>query len=84
MNAIHHRAKSSGGKRPTNISLDIAMLADAKDHGINISQACEAGLAMELKAVRDAKWKAENKATMQQWNDWIAKNGIPLSEHRQF
>jgi antitoxin CcdA len=84
MNAINHRLKSPRGKTATNISLNAAMLAEAKELGVNISQACEAGLSRELKSVRETKWKNENKATMQAWNEWTEKNGIPLAEHRRF
>ena len=84
MNAFHHSLKSSGGKKAANISLDAAVLIEAKALGINISQACEAGLAKEVKAVREAKWKRENESTIEAWNEWTAKNGIPLTEYRQF
>lgn len=84
MNALNHKLKSPRGKTATNISLNAAMLAEAKELGVNISQACEAGLAKELKSVREAKWKSENKAAMQAWNEWTEKNGIPLAEHRRF
>jgi antitoxin CcdA len=84
MNAVNHRLKSPRGKTATNISLNAAMIAEAKELGINISQACEAGLVMELKSVRESKWKSENEATMRAWNDWTEKNGIPLAEHRRF
>ena len=84
MNAIHHRRKSPRGKKAANISLDAAMIVEAKELGINISQACAAGLAKELKTAREAKWKKENEGTVQAWNEWTAQNGIPLSEYRQF
>ena len=84
MNIVHHSLKSAQGKKAANISLDAAILREAKALGINVSQACETGLAKEVKAVREAKWKHENESTIQEWNEWVAKNGIPLSEYRQF
>ena len=84
MNAINHRLKSQRGKTATNISINAALLAEAKELGVNISQACESGLARELKSVREVKWKRENESTMQAWNDWTEKNGIPLVEYRRF
>lgn len=84
MNVIHHSLKSAQGKKAANISIDVGILSEAKALGINVSQACEAGLAKEVKTVREAKWKRENESTIQEWNEWVAKNGIPLSEYRQF
>jgi antitoxin CcdA len=45
MNAIGKELKAASPKRATNISLDTAMIAMAKELGINVSQACEKGLA---------------------------------------
>lgn len=30
------------------------------------------------------KWLTENHAALQAYNDWIAKNGMPLEKYRQF
>lgn len=30
------------------------------------------------------KWLQENHAAMVAYNDWIAKNGLPLEKYRQF
>jgi len=38
-----------------------APLDEAKDLGINISRAAEKGLAAELKAAREARWRTENR-----------------------
>ncbi len=34
-------------KKPTNLSLDAALLAEAREFGINLSQAAELGLQQE-------------------------------------
>ena len=36
------------------------------------------------KLAREKAWIEENRAAFAYWNDWIDKNGIPLSEYRQF
>jgi antitoxin CcdA len=84
MNALHHKLKSQSGKRAVNVSLDKNAVAGAKEMGINISQACEAGLMRELKAAREEKWIKENWDAIQSFNDYVAKNGLPLAKYRQF
>jgi antitoxin CcdA len=68
------------GKKATNVTLDQAMLEDAKALGVNISKAAEEGVRA---AVREA-WIAENRESMEAWNKWVEENGLPLEEHRMF
>lgn len=75
---------TSAIRKPTNVSLDPHLVADAKAHGINISRACENGLILELKKAREMRWKAENGAAIDGWNDWVRENGLPLEKHRMF
>jgi antitoxin CcdA len=71
-------------RRPTNISLDSAMIEDAKELGINISRACEEGLSAEISAERNRRWKEENREATAEWNAYVAENGLPLERFRQF
>lgn len=71
-------------RKATNIALDPTLVANAKAEGINLSRACEAGLASELKKVREERWLAENRDAIAEWNDWSAKNGLILGKYRQF
>lgn len=71
-------------RRATNIALDPTLVADAKAEGINLSRACAAGLAAELKKVREERWLEENREAIAEWTEWTAKNGLILGEYRQF
>jgi antitoxin CcdA len=71
-------------RRATNVSLDTNLIAAAKELGINVSRACEAGLAREVKAERERRWQDENRAAIDGYNAWIEEHGIPLAEHRMF
>ena len=71
-------------RKPTNVSLDATLVADAKALGINLSRACETGLAAELKATRERQWREENRASIDGWNEWVRINGLPLARYRQF
>ena len=75
---------SSANRKPTNVSLDPRLVADAKAHGVNVSRACESGLVLELKRVREDRWKAENTSAIDGWNDWVREKGLPLEKYRQF
>lgn len=71
-------------RRPTNISLDSAMIEDAKELGINISRACEEGLAKQISEERGRRWLEENREAIEGWNAWVEEHGLPLERYRQF
>ena len=82
MNAPHNPRKSV--RRATNISLDSAHLAEARELGINISQACERGLVETLAEERARRWKDENREAMEGWNRYVEEHGLPLEDLRLF
>jgi len=71
-------------RRPTNVTLPEALLIEAKALKVNISQACQQGLAAEVAAAKARQWQAENKPAMDAWNDYVEQNGLPLAQYRQF
>lgn len=68
------------GKKATNLSLDQALLKDARELGVNISQAAEQGLRDALRKA----WIEENRESMAAWGKWVEKNGLPLEKYRMF
>jgi antitoxin CcdA len=71
-------------RRPTNVTLPEALLHDAKALNINVSKACEHGLAAEVKRARADKWLSDNREGIAAWNAYIEEHGLPLAEFRQF
>lgn len=71
-------------RQPANLSIDSNLMREAKGLDVNVSRAAEAGIAEAVAAEKTRLWKLENRATMDAWNDYIEKSGIPLEEHRQF
>lgn len=71
-------------RRPTNVSIDARLVADAKELGINVSRASEEGLARQVKAERERQWREENREAIAEWNRYVADNGLPLERFRQF
>lgn len=71
-------------RKATNVSLDPRLVAEARELGINVSQACEAGLAQQTRIAREARLRAELAPTIAYWNEYVEKNGIPLAKYRMF
>ncbi|TRC92389.1 post-segregation antitoxin CcdA [Mesorhizobium sp. WSM4303] len=71
-------------RQPANLSIDSNLMREAKGLDVNVSRAAEAGIAEAVAAEKTRLWKLENRATMDAWNSYIDKNGIPLEEYRQF
>lgn len=78
------KAGRSALRRATNVSLPGELIEDAKQLNVNISQACERGLAAEVKKMREERWIAENWEAIQSSNAFVEKHGLPLAKHRQF
>ena len=71
-------------KRPTNLSLNTGLLEQARALHINISRAAEQGLALQIAEARAKRWRDENKKTIEAWNDYMERQGLPLARYRQF
>lgn len=87
MTAQVNRRFGQAPRRATNLSLNEALVEEARRANINLSQAAERGIAEELAAVKEAsaqQWLAEHSDTIQEINDWVEKNGLPLAKQRLF
>jgi antitoxin CcdA len=82
MKAPHRSSKST--RRATNVSLDSAHLDEARELGINISQACERGLVETLAEERARRWLEENREAIESSNEYVRKHGLPLADLRLF
>jgi len=71
-------------RRATNVSLDAALLEEAKVLDINISRACEQGLADRIAELRAERWRTENADALTSSNGYVEKNGLPLARYRRF
>ena len=71
-------------KKPTNLSLDASLREKARSMGINISRACEYGLAAQITEIEQARWREENMEAINSSNEYVTCNGLPLAKFRQF
>jgi antitoxin CcdA len=84
MNDVAPARRKTGNRRPTNVSLAADLIEEAKQLDINVSQACERGLAAEVKKAREDKWIEDNWDAIQFWNKYVEENGLPLAKYRMF
>ena len=75
---------ASAPKRATNVSLNGDLLEQAKALGINVSRACERGLAEQIAELREKRWLEENREALKSSNAYLAGHGLPLVKHRPY
>ena len=78
------RPAARSTRRATNVTLPAELLAEARDLGLNVSQACERGLEAEIARSRAARWREENRDALASSNAYAERHGLPLSEFRRF
>lgn len=71
-------------RKATNVTLNSDLLARAKKLGVNVSRACERGLAQAVARARAEEWAEENREIIHSMNEYVEKSGLPLSKFRRF
>lgn len=71
-------------RKAINLSLDQAVIADAKAFGLNVSEIAEEGLKKAIAARRAELWLEENREAIDQHNRYFEEHGLPFSEYRGF
>jgi len=64
-----------GPKRAVNVSVDAAVLAIAKEMGINLSQTLEDALRKLTEHERIRRWQEENREIIESQNAFFERNG---------
>ena len=75
---------SRSQRRPTNVSLDRTLVEEARSVGINLSQACERGIAEQLAKTKRELWVVENRDALSSSNAFVEAHGLPLAGQRRF
>ena len=85
MTSRHAQRRGRGAAtRPTNLSLSVSLVEEAKELGVNISLAAACGLEQAVAKRRAERWAQENAAAPESYNRFVEKNGLPLEKHRLF
>ncbi|MEM5585598.1 type II toxin-antitoxin system CcdA family antitoxin [Roseibium sp. AS2] len=74
----------SSARKPTNLTINAALVRSAKELGINISQAAEDGIRSAVSKTMADQWKQENQAALESSNDFVDRHGLPLARNRLF
>lgn len=73
-----------GAKVATNVSLDPALIAEARELGVNISRASARGLEDAVARARAERWLDDNRPALASSNAFADAHGLPLRSLRQF
>jgi antitoxin CcdA len=76
-----HDKMTAQDRKATSVSLDMTLVAEAQRLGINISRACEAGLAQQIATKQGRLWKADNAAML---HGYVERHSLPLGPYRRF
>lgn len=75
---------SAHRRKPTNVSLDPVLLAEAQQMGINLSRVLEERLKDVVKAERQRRWLEENRKGIEAMNAFVDRNGVFNEEDREW
>lgn len=81
---MRSRSNEPVARRPSNLSLDADLVAQAKELDINLSRAAESGIARAVADEKARRWKIENAEAIREFNEWVETNELPLAQYRQF
>ncbi|MEO9576467.1 MAG: type II toxin-antitoxin system CcdA family antitoxin [Tateyamaria sp.] len=69
-------ATNSAVRKPTNLSLDAALLSEEKALQVNLSRAAEDGVRSAVSAAKSEQWKKENAPALRSSNAYVEKKGL--------
>lgn len=73
-----------GTRIATNVTLDSSLVAEARQLGLNISEASARGLQAAVAEARSEQWLRENGTALESSNAFVEANGLPLTRFRRF
>lgn len=81
---MHQVFDSNAPKKPTNLSINSGLLAEARQLKINLSATLERALEKEVRTARRNKWLDENKKGMETCNKLASRHGLFADKYRIF
>lgn len=71
-------------KRSANLSVDAALLEEARRLGVNLSRALEETLRERVAEARRQRWLEENRRAIAEYNERVGKRGVFSDGLRRF
>ncbi len=65
----------SASKKAVNLSVDAALLREAREQDINLSATLERALEVAVRQQRRERWRAENRSAIAAYNEQIDAQG---------
>ncbi len=75
-------SRSTALKKPTNVSINSDLLADAREFGINLSAELEQRLTEVVRQRRAEQWLRDNRDAIEAYNRHIEEHGMWNEEFR--
>lgn len=75
---------ASDEKSPVNLRIRTSLKERARSLGVNMSQALERTLELEIRWREQEAWRAENKKAIAAYNKRVEERGLALSAYRSF
>lgn len=82
MNVV--RPKSSSIRKPVNISMSAALLAEAKALNLNLSKIAESAVESEVRSQKFEDWRKANAPALKAYRERVRKRGVLLDGLRRF
>lgn len=71
-------------RKSTSLSLDADLIARAKNAGVNLSRAAEAGIEEYVRRAEAERWADENRTAIEAYNRRVEQDGLPLDAYRKW
>lgn len=71
-------------RRPTNLSLDEGLVAEARELDLNLSRILEDRLREVVQEARARRWLEENRSGFEAFARFVEKNGIFNEDDREW
>lgn len=81
---MKHEPISRAKRRPANVTLPTDLVERARALNVNVSQACQTGLAGAVESAGERQWNAENADWIAAHRRWVEANDFPPERYRLF
>jgi antitoxin CcdA len=71
-------------RKAVNLSLDAALVAEAKALDLNLSRTLEEALRARVREEKARRWQEDNAEAIRLSNEELERNGLWCDEHRLF
>lgn len=71
-------------KKPTNLSINVDLLKQAREFDLNLSAVLEQALIERVTQQRRDRWLADNQDAINAYNDCVAEHGVFSEGLRSF